>query len=122
MSRSVLSTSARALSFAVLLASGAALAQTPSDIARSLWSQGHPAFATTAAPASYSAASGFTALDLARLSAPQGTAFSTSAVTKDLSLVRSAGGAADLARLSAVSQHSVPVLNRGIKIAATTHN
>jgi hypothetical protein len=123
MSHSILTNSARALSLAVLLASGGtALAQTPNDIARSLWSQGNPAFAPMAAPAAYSAASGFTALDLARLTAAHGAAFSTSTATNGLFLVPSAAGPADLARLSGPSPRILPASSRAIRIANATHN
>ena len=104
MSQIMIGAALRALPVALLLASaGTASAQTPRDVARLLWQSGQPPFATLSVAATATPNSGLTAIDVARLTAPQGASFSTAMAPAEPHFATIAGGPADLARLAAIS-------------------
>lgn len=78
----------------------AAFAQTPRDVANLLWPQGTSAAASTAPAAPNGLAGSFTGLDLAHLVAPQDAVPTSPALPANFAVTATAGGPADLVRLS----------------------
>ena len=108
MFRTTLAFAARSIVSGLLAGSPvAALAQTPRDVAHLLWPQGAPVAASTAPATPDGLAGNFTGLDLARLVAPLVKVPATAALPPNYAIDTTAGGPADLVRLSNVTSSSI---------------